>query len=145
MAEDGISDSFWKVKNGVVHRGITDIKCNSPISFWVCLRFKKGLICAFCFLLHHAHMIPLYCTSSLEESAFILSLFLHVLLDIFPLGKYIYKRTGFIFIISQKMENPGTTLVYCSVYSFTVKLQAITTYLTYLTTICRTTKLLSPF
>ena len=36
-----------------------------------------------------------------------------------------------------KIENPGTTRVYCSVYIFTVNLQARTTYPPYLTTICR--------
>ena len=39
------------------------------------------------------------------------------------------------------MENPGTTRVYCSVYIFTVNLQAITTYPPYLTTICRNEKI----
>ena len=28
--KSGFSDSFWKVKNVVVHRGVTDIKCNGP-------------------------------------------------------------------------------------------------------------------
>ena len=62
----------------------------------------------------------------------------------FPVREIYIQTSGFHHLHHHhqpKMENPGTTRVYCSVYIFTVNLQAITTYPPYLTTICRNDKI----
>ena len=66
----------------------------------------------------------------------------HSVFRYFPVREIYVQTSGFHHHHQPKMENPGTTRVYCSVYIFTVNLQAITSYPPYLTTIFRNDKII---
>ena len=80
------------------------------------------------------------CSSKLgSQTARVTLCILYRLFRYFPGRGNIYTNELFIFF-TPKMENPGTTRVYCSVHILTVNLQAITTYPPYLTTTRRNDK-----